>query len=235
MRFLVFEQIACIAVVWFSCRPLSKKILVPLGVAGLASIFLFTMTTKMKREGDSRESLDVAPAIVDALLGRAASFHADGILYNDPSMRSLFTEYLTTVDKELLSGVPFSGLFTGVSDDNQPTLDMRFAWWNSGHILESSYFVSGVTTLRYAFGLPVTVIASLASGLLIGWVARRVLGVAMTASWLLVQASMIPASLNGFRKSDFLRIVINLLLCWPLLRLVSRRRLSTEPNPQGSY
>jgi hypothetical protein len=223
MRFLVFEQIACIVVVWFSYRGLSRKLLLPAGIAGAAIIVLFTVTTNMKRSDDSGRPLEAAPAVVDALLGRAASFHADAILSNDPAMRSIFTEYRGNVEKEILSGVPFSGLLTGGSDQNEPTLDMRFAWWNFGHILETSFFVSGVTALRYTFGLPLTVVLTLGSGLLLGWVSRRVIAMPLTASWILVQAATIPLALHGFHKSDFLRIVINLLLFWPLMRMVCRR------------
>jgi hypothetical protein len=233
MRFLVFEQIASVMVVWFSCRPLGKRLLVSFVISGVAILFLFTVTTNVKRSDNSAASLDVAPAVVDALLGRAASFHADAILEDEPSMRSLFTEYRGAVVKELLVGVPFSGLFTGVTDPNSPMLDMRFAWWNSGHILDTSFFVSGVTALRYTFGLPLTIIASAASGILLGLTARNAVRVALPASWLLVQAAMLPVALHGYRKSDFLRIATNLLLFWLLLRVVCRRKSCGIPSLPG--
>jgi hypothetical protein len=170
--------------------------------------------------------LEAGPAVADALLGRAASFHADAILEEDSSMRSLFSEYRGAVVKEILAGVPFSGALTGLRDANEPTVDMRFAWWHSGLALNTSFFVSGLTTLQYTFGLTLAVVAGIGSGFLIGRISRKLLHMPLAESWLLVQAAMLTVALIGLQKADFLRIIINMLLYYGAVRMVSRRKIS---------
>ncbi len=250
MRFLLFEESIAFVVILVSVRPGTSiarlaKMAAVVGVIGI----LFSVATDLKRSGKVRSADTRGGAFavekVDEFISRSSSYHADAVAYERAVARDLFTERRATVISEMLGGIPFSGLFTrtgyGGSANTEYTFDMSFyRIFAVRPASEVSFFVSGPTAVRHAFGVQTAAVLMFLAGCLHGrlcsWVSRWL----APLGWIVAQASLIPVGLHGFRKSDFLRVGVNLILgallartCMESQRPTHRARVATLTEGWG--
>lgn len=102
---------------------------------------------------------------------------------------------------------------------------MAFHWAQSHDRDESSFFVSALTSISFAFGgAAATGIAAL-FGLLHGYAAARTDRSKCPSRWLVVQMAVLPIALHGLRRWDLVGIPVRLVLFYfTLLYLSSPKR-----------
>jgi hypothetical protein len=238
MRFLLLEQVAALAVV-FMTRPRFGATAVGRALAcALFGVALVIVATDIKTTGDIRdESLqERSPtATLETFLYRSASFHADAITRESDYAQSLFFENRQNIILEMLSGIPFSGMASNYAmSDPTNTFDMRFLWLRSRQVVYSSFFVSGFTAVRQSMGMGIALMLAILAGLLQGQLAARARASGAESWWIIPQAAVLPVGLHGFRKADFARVAVNLLLFPMLGKVWTTTAVPRRSGPQAA-
>ena len=223
MRFLVLDQLVAAAVVWFSRTRLSLRTVIVAATFGIVGLGAFAAVTDLKNTGEALPfTWQRVPKVVDELVARGAAFHADVIARESEIAQGVFVEKREQVIRELLAGVPFSGFLTRQIGVRAVSVDMAFRWVVARQPVESSFFVPGLTTLRYTFGFAFAVVGAAVIGWVHGWVAKALVQPELPEGWVVQQGVMVPICLSGLGKSDLLRSVVDLFLSWLLIGMCSR-------------
>jgi len=229
MRFLVLQQLAAIGLMWASVkeRQFTFRFISTSCLAGVVGLVLFAVITDIKTNATAdggETSLGRAAQLADALMFRVASFHAESVLLDRPSTTGFWFDRRAQVVKEVLAGIPMSGLVTNQIIPSTVSLDMEFQWVTTVHYSASSYFVSVFTSVRHSFGPFAAFLAALLGGLLHGVASRWALSQPIEGSWVAVQAAFLSVTLHGLQRLDLLGVPINIILFIFVLRLLCDKR-----------
>lgn len=226
MRFLVFEQVACVAIaVVTSRRRLRPREYALAAGVGAAGMFLFVSATAIKTsESQTDPSLHTALGAVEQFIGRGASFHADAAVLRSPSLQTFLVDNRTRI---LLDSTtfPFSGILWEqlINVSRQGNIDMTFNWTATNRFDESSTFLSGLTCLRFGVGLSAACCFAVVFGLLHGRAARWLVAKRVAGAWVMSQALFLPIAINGLRRLDFGGLLLNAFLFAFTISLLSRK------------